>query len=307
MKQSVLITGAAGFTGRYLCRYLRAVSEELNIIGVDIAGASKELYDTMYSIDITNFQQVRTLLNQTRPQYIIHLAGTFGTEDTQCLFNVNVLSMSSLLEAILKEVPQSIFLATGSASEYGKVDSMHLPVTEQCPCIPVMPYGLSKYLATQIAQYYYRVHGLCNMIVRPFQLIGNGVTLRLAPGAFASRLLEAKKAGLSEIQVGNLESSRDFLDVRDAVKAIWLLCQNPKPGEIFNLCSGNPVKICDLLALMQTVLGTNLQYITEQSFLRGKADVNRVYGSYEKINKHCSWQPELSLEESIKQLFGNSD
>jgi GDP-4-dehydro-6-deoxy-D-mannose reductase len=307
MKQSVLITGAAGFTGRYLCRHLRSAPEDLNIVGIDICEASKELYDAVYTADIVDTQQVKGVLNQVKPNYIIHLAGTFGTEDIQQLFKVNVLSMTSILEAVLKEVPKSVFLATGSAAEYGKVDASHLPVTEQCPCNPVMPYGLSKYLATQIAQYYYRTHGLCTMVVRPFQLIGKGVTSRLAPGAFANRLLEARQAGLNEIKVGNLESSRDFLDIRDAVRAILMLCQKPAPGETFNLCGGRPVKIADLLNMMITAMDVGITPVTEEKYLRGNTEVDIIYGCYGKIKAHCGWSPEIPLLDSINSMMKNKN
>jgi len=115
--------------------------------------------------------------------------------------------------------------------------------------------------------------------------------------------LEAKQAGSGEIQVGNIDSSRDFLDVRDAVRAIWLLCQNPKPGEIFNLCSGRPVKISELLDMMISTMKVDIRWRTDQTLLRGKADVNVVYGSMKKMSEHCGWQPEIPIGESIESIF----
>ncbi len=303
MRHSVLITGAGGFAGKYLCRYLRTLPDEFNIVGIDLRDDMAGIYDSFYTDDLQNARQVKNIIEEVKPRYVIHLAGTFGTGDVPQIFSVNVLSMMTLLDAILAVDPDVVFIAAGSAAEYGSIAQENLPVTEENPCNPVTPYGLSKYLATTISQYYCRVHHLCTMIVRPFQLIGKGVTDRLAPGAFAKRLWEAKQAGTSEIQVGNLESSRDFLDVRDAVRAIWMLCENPKPGEVFNLCSGRPVRIGDLLELMIRVSGVQVSPKTEPNFLKGKADVNVIYGSYDRIKKHCGWTPETPLEKSIKQMF----
>jgi len=303
MKHSVLITGAGGFVGKYLCRYLRTLPDNFNIAGIDLHDDMAGTYDSFYTDDLQDAGYVKNIIEEVKPRYVIHLAGTFGTEDTQQIFRVNVFSMMTLLDAILTVAPDVVFITAGSAAEYGSIDQENLPVTEENPCNPVTPYGLSKYLATTISQHYCRVHHLCTMIVRPFQLIGKSVTDRLAPGAFVKRLLEAKQAGISEIQVGNLESSRDFLDVQDAVRAIWMLCEKPKPGEIFNLCSGKPVKMRDLLDLMIQVLGIQITPRTKQNFLRGNADVSVIYGSYEKIKNHCGWEPETPLEEGIERMF----
>jgi GDP-4-dehydro-6-deoxy-D-mannose reductase len=303
MTNSVIITGAAGFTGKYMCEYLRSLKNKLKIIGLDIREIHNNIYDEFHITDISDSCQVKGIVNKYKPKYIIHLAGTFGTGDNQQIYKANVLSTTAILEAVLEFVPDSIFIAAGSAAEYGEIDVSCLPVTEGNSCKPVTPYGLSKYLATVTAQYYHRVHGLCTMIVRPFQLVGKGVTSRLAPGAFAKRLIEARKSGINEIKVGNLESSRDFLDVRDAVKSIWMLCEKPASGEIFNLCGGKPVKISELLDLMINSIGTRIRPVTETEYLKGNADVNVVYGSYQKINKHCGWEPSIPLQESIKSMF----
>jgi GDP-4-dehydro-6-deoxy-D-mannose reductase len=303
MKRSVLVTGAAGFTGRNLCSFLRTLPGDLDIVGIDLQGIAANMYNSFYDIDLLDAKQINNVIKEVRPHYIIHLAGVFGAEEAQQIFRVNVLSMASLLDAVKEHVPNAVFVAAGSAAEYGNIGQANLPVSEENPCLPVTPYGLSKYLATITSQYYYRVHGLCTMIVRPFQLVGKGVTSRLAPGAFAMRLTEAKKSGVNEIKVGNLESSRDFLDVRDAVRSIWMLCERPAPGEIFNLCSGNPVKIRDLLDLMISHIGTQIKPVMENDYLRGATDVNRVYGSYQKMHKHCGWKPIIPLQESIKSMF----
>ena len=303
MKKTVLVTGAAGFTGRHMASYLRSLESDIVLIGTDIISVMDSTWDQFYAIDLSDSDSVRTLIRKEAPDYVIHLAGIFGTDNIQLTYQANVLSVVTLLESIRQYCPQAVFLAAGSAAEYGRVDSEKMPICEDSPCCPVTQYGQSKYLATLTVQYYHRVYNLCTMVVRPFQLIGKGVTENLAPGAFARRLIEAKKTGSRTISVGNLESSRDFLDIHDAVRAVWNLCEKPAPGEIFNLCSSNPVKMSELLGLMISINGLDVHPSIDQSFLRGKADVSIVYGSFKKIREYCGWEPRKELVQSVQEMF----
>lgn len=306
MTKRILVTGADGFVGRYMCKYFIGLKERPQVIGIDIGDGRDVQCDSYYKSDLTSIDGLEEVVKESRPEIIIHLAGTFGTDDSQHIYRVNVLSMTSLLEAARLYVPKVTFIATGSAGEYGRIDHKRLPVDENAPCVPITPYGLSKKLATDVAMYYHRVHGLCTMVVRPFQLIGKGVTSRLAPGAFAERLKNAISEGSNEIKVGNLSSSRDFLDVHDAVKAIWKLCERPIGGHVFNLCSGKPTKIANLLKIMIEVSEANVHAELDPAILKGKEDISSVYGSYQKIKDHCGWRPTISLRQSVKNMLNSS-
>lgn len=307
MPETILITGAGGFAGRYMCRYLRSLQLKCQVVGVDLQEDTGNQCDKHYVADISDVEQVKEIIEKTCPRYIIHLAGTFGLGDTQQIYRVNVFSMTAILESVLEYVPDSIVIAAGSAAEYGKVDAEQLPVKETIPCQPVTTYGLSKLLATQVSLYYHRVHSLNVMIVRPFQLIGKGVTARLAPGAFAEQLKKTISNGSNVIKVGNLESSRDFLDVHDAVEAIWLLCQNPKPGGIFNICSGISTRIGDLLKIIIKESGAKVKVDIDPARLRGNADTDKIYGSYQKIHQYCGWSPKIPLVESVRVMLKESE
>lgn len=303
MKKTVLITGAAGFAGRHLCDYLSQFNDELNVVGTDVIIPDRSACNEFISADITKSSAVDKMIGKVMPDYIIHLAGTFGNDDIQEVYRVNILSVSTLLEALRVHNSKAVFLAAGSAAEYGRVTTDQLPVTEETPCNPVTAYGLSKLLATKIALYYHRVHDMNTMVFRPFQLVGRWVTTRLAPGAFAEQLKAAMENGSHVIKVGNLESSRDFLDINDAVKAIWLLCQNPAPGQIFNICSGKPTKIADLLQIMIDASGVDVKVEVDQKRLRPNADVSTVYGSFTKIKNQCQWSPSQPLKKTVSSMF----
>ncbi|MHC4158232.1 MAG: NAD-dependent epimerase/dehydratase family protein [Planctomycetota bacterium] len=303
MAKRVLITGAAGFFGRHMRRYLADIGQNVIVIGTDTVNPGVENYDSFYKLNLSGGRGVEDLIKKTTPDYILHFAGTFGTSDCQEIYKVNVLSIVGLLEAICRHAPQAITVVAGSAAEYGHIEPNQLPIDEQTPCKPITPYGMSKLLATQIAQYYYYAHNIRTIIARPFQLIGKEVTSKLAPGAFAQQLKRTLAEKSKIIKVGNLGSSRDFLDIDDAVQAVWALCKKPAPGQIFNLCSGKPTGLADLLDMMITHCGANVRVEVDQARLRGCADANIVYGSYEKLRRHCGWQPHVSLKNSIAAMF----
>lgn len=303
MPGRVLVTGAAGFLGRHLCSYLQTTNPGLHLAGTDaMAGAAGPCRE-FHVVDLTDAEAVARLVHEVSPDCVIHLAGTFGTGQPLDIYRVNVLSIVALLEAVRRHVPRATVVATGSAAEYGRVPPECLPVTETCACVPVTPYGQSKLAATQIALLYHRMHSLAVVVVRPFQLLGPGVTTRLAPGAFAEQLRQALAEGRRVIQVGNLESQRDFLDVHDAAAGVWALCRRPAPGEVFNLCSGRPTRMAELLQTMIRVSGADVQVEIDPGRLRGAADVAAVYGSFEKLRRHCGWEPRCGLEESVRAML----
>ncbi|MHC4109603.1 MAG: NAD-dependent epimerase/dehydratase family protein [Planctomycetota bacterium] len=301
MQKQALITGVCGFAGRHMCDYLTTVPERPKIIGIDILDTPPSGCDCFYNADLSSSKAVENIIKQTKPDFIIHLAGTFA--NGRQAYKVNVLSIISLLESALQQVPEAVVVTAGSAAEYGPITPQQLPLDEQMPCTPITSYGLSKHLASQIALYYHRVYKMRTMVVRPFQLIGKGVHTRLAPGAFAQQLEQIISKESKVIRVGNLESYRDFLDIYDAVKAIWILCQEPAGGQIFNLCSGKPTKMADLLQMMIEQCGVTPEIEVNPVLLQGKSDVPKVYGSCDKLKRHCGWEASTPLKQSIARMF----
>ena len=189
MDQKILITGSAGFLGRKMIKLLKDQEPNCMIVGVDIK--KDDLSDATFDIDLMDIEAVSNLLYEVSPEYILHFAGIFGTDDFKQIYNTNVLSITSILEAVRNIVPNCVVVMAGSAAEYGRVDEELMPIHENTHCEPVMPYGLSKLLATQTAMYYHRVYDLNVSVARLFQLIGKGVSPSLAPGAFFEQIKNA--------------------------------------------------------------------------------------------------------------------
>jgi GDP-4-dehydro-6-deoxy-D-mannose reductase len=286
-----------------MCNYLELLEDRPEIVGVDIKGVPPTGCDSFHQMDLSSPGDVNNVIKKCRPDHVLHFSGIFSTRDLQRMYQANFLSAISLLEASRNYAPKAVFVAVGSAAEYGHCEHDQAPITEEACCRPITAYGLSKLLATQATQYYSRVHGLCTMVVRPFQLIGKGLSSDLAPGAFSEQLRKAIASGSGVIRVGNLESYRDFLDIEDAVRGIWMLCLKPASGEVFNLCSGQPTKTAELLEMMVQSSGVAVTVERDVELFRPEADVSKVFGSYEKVFRHCGWRPMRKLSEGVKAIL----
>ena len=303
MSGRVLITGAGGFVGRHLCAHLATLAPRPQVIGVELVDAPIPGCDWVHRLDVSSADAVADVIRASAPEYIIHLAGMFGTQDPQEVYRVNVLSMTALLEAARRFVPDAILVVAGSAAEWGPVPAEQMPVTERTVCRPVTPYGLSKLLATESAAYYYRVHQVRVMVARLFQPIGPGAPLRSAPGTFADQLRRIVPAGRGVLRVGNLDTYRDFVDVRDAVRALWSLCEKPAPGEVFNLCSGRPTRMADLLDKLIDISGARVTIEVDRERRRGATEIPVMVGTPAKLTAHCGWRPLIALEQSLQDLW----
>ena len=298
MRPRVLVTGAGGFAGQHLCRYLALLPEPPLVFATDVAACPDLVVERFTAADITDFAALSPIVGAVAPTHVIHLAGVFGSSTDPLLpHRVN------LLEAIRSRAPAAVVVTIGSAAEYGFVDPADLPVTEGAPCRPLGAYGLTKHLATQMAHSYHRMHGLTVTIARPFQLIGPGMPPTLAPGAFLSRVRAARAAGSATFATGSLDGWRDFVDVRDAAAALWQLCVKPAGSEVFNVCSGIPTQMAELVELILAATGAAALAPRVDPALAGRGpEVGRIYGSYAKLRRHCGWVPHISLAESVKAM-----
>ena len=304
MIKRMLITGVCGFVGENLVDFLNSLETELEIYGIDLNNKVEERIYKLFNFDLSDSQDVISVMRQTKPDYILHIAGLHSDSNIESLYSANVLSLINLLEAAVEFSPKAVFVAIGSSAEYGNIGAENLPIFEHHQCKPVSYYGLTKKIATDILCYYVRVSGICGMVVRPFQLIGKGISYKLAPGAFANQIKEikmGKKEGI--IKTGNLSSTRDFIDVKDAVEALWALCNRPASGEIFNLCSGRQIKMRDLLRMMIEYAGLDSAIEEDKERFKLGSSASLIYGSYEKIRKHCNWHPKRTLIDSVKDII----
>jgi GDP-4-dehydro-6-deoxy-D-mannose reductase len=306
----VLITGITGFVGSHLADAL-IKNPALSLFGVVrnpdklMPGLRGQL--TYYVGDLESESFVRHVLEEVQPQAIYHLAGQafvpMAWSHPWQTFQTNILPQLNLFTGLIELDLRPRFLSVGSAKVYGQHVGSELPINEDAPLQPDSPYGVSKAAQDLMAQQYFLSHQMPVIRVRPFNHIGPRQAAHFVTATFAQQIALAE-AGLSEpiIRVGNLSAQRDFTDVRDVVRAYRLLIEKGPPGEAYNIASGKATTVQEVLNRLLSLSTTEIQVIHDQARLR-PIDQPVSYGAIDKIERDVGWQPEISLDDSLKDIL----
>jgi len=278
----ILITGASGFSARYLKELLgRDPDAELYLTDLVESGDRNIL-----RCDLTQSGQVEGLIEEVRPARIFHLVGSF-TNHYETDYSVNVLSTKNILDALLELDLKCRMLLIGSASEYGLVQSGDNPVAETCPLRPVRIHGLTKVYQTMLMDFYCRVYQMDLVMARVFNLYGDdrSISNRLFLGRVYEQIDKIKDGKLSGLKVGNLEARRDYIDVEDAVRCYVKIMDKGKAGEVYNVGSGSPVKMRDLLIRILRQEGLDESVVEEASpSVLDRTDIPEIFADMRKFN-----------------------
>ncbi len=305
-----LITGIAGFAGSHLAEYLLAHTD-LEVCGVihrrddNIAHLRDRL--TLFRGDLRDYDFVSGILAQARPDFIFHLAAQAfvpaSWRDPWDTLESNIRSQLNVLRAAVELGLEAKILVVGSNEEYGLVRPEDLPLRETAPLRPDSPYGVSKVAQDMLGLQYHLSHGLHTVRVRPFNHIGPRQSERFVASAFAKQIAEVE-AGLRPpvVKVGNLSAKRDFTDVRDVVRAYWLILNQGEPGEVYNIGSGVPRSIRELLDILLGLSKVEISVEQDPSRLR-PSDVPVSYCDFTKLRERTGWQPTIPFEESLRDVL----
>lgn len=275
MTRSTLVTGAAGFTGRHLAGYLRQLADG------DVIAAGREAGDGLVRLDLSDAGHVRHVLEQVRPARIFHCAGKF-TNDWGSDFPANVGWTRNLLEAARALDPACRVLLIGSAAEYGNPPAG--PVAESAPLQPVTAYGLSKAMQTMLMEYFCRTAGMDLVMARTFNLFGPGCSPSLFPGRVAGQIERVRLGLQAKIELRSLAARRDYLHVSDAVRAYVRIMDHGRRGEVYNVGSGAPVAMGDLLQRMLLESGLTFADVNTAPDDETKANVPEIYADLRKLD-----------------------
>ena len=300
----VIITGASGFVGSYLVEELIRAGWSvwaLSRSGGAVDGARPA------RVDMREMEQVRHALQEARPRAIVHLAAQSSVavsykDPVETLRN-NFLSAVNLFYAAceLDEMPR--VLAIGSGEEYGSVASEDMPISEEQPLAPESPYGVSKAAQGLLALSLYRGEGLPTIIIRSFNHTGPRQEARFVIPAFARQIARIE-AGLDEpvLRVGNLDSMRDFTDVRDIVRAYRLAIEAAEPGQAYNLGSGRAIRIRHILEKLLELSTAKISVELDPVKLK-PYDIPEMRADPTKFIRATGWQLRVPLEQTLKDML----
>jgi GDP-4-dehydro-6-deoxy-D-mannose reductase len=299
-----LITGVNGFVGEYLSIYLK--DKGIEIYGTDIIDKGNSEHAHFIKTDLLDEKSTSNMLLDVNPDYIFHLAGQSNVglswKDPALTMRVNIMGTVNLMDAVRKAVPKAKMLIIGSADQYGTVLPEMCPLKEDMPINPESPYALSKTLQEQAAQFYIKHFGLNIVLVRAFNHIGPGQRLGFVIPDFACRIAQIEHGLLDRLDVGNLSAARDFSDVRDIVRGYYLLMEKGQCGHIYNIGSGRPRKISDILTLMLSFSKIDIKVYEDPSKMR-PSDAPLIYGDCTKIRNDVGYVSEFCLEDTLREVL----
>jgi GDP-4-dehydro-6-deoxy-D-mannose reductase len=302
------VTGADGFVGRYLLRTLRTAFPQAFLIACAreqvMAGADQSL-----PLDLLSAESIADCLAEARADAIIHLAAaTIVPEsfaDPGLTWRINVDGTLALAQMVMRTTPETLLLYISSAETYGLTFQRGVPLDEDAPFAPANPYAASK-AAADLALGEMALRGLRVIRMRTANHTGPGQSDALVVPAFAHQLARIE-AGLQEpvLKVGALDRWRDFLDVRDVCAAYAAaLSHGPDlaPGTAFNIASGTPRRIGDVLDALIARIGLTVEIQTDATRLR-PTDVVKAIGNPGRAKAMLGWNPKIPWDETLDSVL----
>jgi GDP-4-dehydro-6-deoxy-D-mannose reductase len=310
--EKYLVTGASGFVSRYFLEYLESNNIHCHVVGIDTVAPDFTI-DNLINVkfefkkaDLLNKESLGKLIQDFCPDYILHLASyssvAYSWKNPVESFANNTNIFLNILEQVYKHCPECRILSIGSSEEYGNVTEKDLPLTEEHPLNPVSPYAVARVSQEMLSKVYANGYNLDVVMTRSFNHLGPGQKEVFVIPSFARQLMEIKSGKRKEFITGDTTIIRDFIDVRDVVRAYYLLFKKGKKGEIYNICSGKGTSLNMVISMMASELGIQVNPVLNKELVR--PDDNRIIiGSNEKIKRETGWTNEISLEKSIKDIL----
>lgn len=298
----VLVTGGAGFIGSHIVDLL--IEKGYEVVVIDNLSHGKleniNLKASFYNVDIRD-KLISHIFIKERPDYVIHEASQINVsnsiKDPISDAEINIIGAINILEACKENKVRKI-IYPASAAIFG--DPEYLPIDEQHPLNMLSPYGVSKHTVEHYLKVYNKLYGIdyvsirCSNVYGPRQdASGEGGVVSI----FCDRMIKGERP----IIFGDGEQIRDFIYVKDVVKATLIAMESNKNG-IFNVCSETKISINMLVSIINKLINKNLEPIYIQD---KKGDIRNSHMTYGKFLKHLNWKPIYDLETGIVEVFRN--
>jgi len=303
----IFITGINGFVGSHLLKEYKD-DEVFGLVksGTDDSGLGEDV--TTFRGDILDQEGMKKIIGDIRPDIVFHLAALTSPAESlknpTDTINNNIQGQINILEALRQN---TLFgtknLVVSSAEVYGDVSEKDLPISEETMLLPNTPYAVSKVAQDFLGYQYFIAYGIKSIRVRPFNHIGPGQAPVFVVSTFAKQIALIEKGRQEKkIKVGNLETKRDFTDVRDVVRAYRLLMEKGKEGDVYNIGSGISYKISDVLDALLSFSTEHIEIERDEELIR-QTDIKELRCDISKIHNLTGWSPEIKLEQSLRDTL----
>lgn len=300
-----LITGANGFVGRYFREYLKEHESDAIIYGADISPSCISDNIEYISIDLNDRFAVYKMLEQVKPNYIVHLAAMSSVaqswqDPAKCFIN-NTSVFLNIADGVRELDIKCRILSVGSSEEYGIYDE---PMKENFVLHPKSPYSVARLSQEYLSKLYVDYFKLDIVMTRSFNHIGPRQNPKFVIPSFIQQLVRISQGEQTEIHVGNIDVIRDFLDVRDVVDAYYKILKFSNNREVYNVCSGKGTKLRDIIDIVSEDLNIQPNIIIDKDKVRPN-EIMSVIGDNTKLKTNLGWIPKYSLNATLKDMIND--
>lgn len=299
----VLIFGAGGFVGSYLCKEF--LNNGYKVSGTDKGeGSALPSEVDFYRTDLMQANEVEKLIDQIQPDIIVNLAAISSVGASwnmpQTTMEINVIGALNIMEAARKSEKKPRILFVGSSEEYVISEN---PLDENTQLNANNPYGISKVTQEQFAKLYREQYSLKIYCVRPFNHTGIGQRDSFVLPSFCKQVAEIDKSGKDgKIQVGNLKVKRDFSHVKDVVRAYRMIVESDNCNQIYNVGSGNAYSLEDMLTYIIGLSNQHIEIEVDQNRIR-PTDQPVICCDRSLIGKELGWEPQYNVYDALKEMY----
>lgn len=324
MKKRALITGITGMVGSHLADFLLENTDweiygmcrwrsPLDNINHLVPRINKNDRVFLLYGDLRDYISINDVIKRSAPDYIFHLAAQSypktSFESPLDTFETNIQGTARILEALrLNSMKDTLVHVCASSEVFGRVPKEKLPIDEECTFHPASPYAISKVGTDLVGRYYAEAYGLKVMTTRMFTHTGPRRGDVFAESTFAKQIAMIEKKIIPPvIKVGNLQSLRTFADVRDAVRAYYmLLTVNPIPGEYYNIGGSYTCSIEEMLNFLISLspLKNQIKIEIDPERLR-PIDADLQVPNTDKFQKHTGWETKIPFEKTMEDLLND--